>query len=75
MLWKFYLGYNSLHGEHLLVPEYSLRFQHKGTCSGAASGRHMPQPLATDDLKRLRGQLIIAERLGAIWARFHTAME
>src|SRR5208282_2879196 len=45
----FYLEYNSLYGEHLLVPEYSLRFQHKGTCSGreSTSGIRCPRSYRT----------------------------
>ena len=34
-----FLAYDtiSFHGKHFLVPEHSLRFQHKGTCLGPES--------------------------------------
>jgi len=34
-----FLAYDtiSFHGKHFLVPEHSLRFQHKGTCLGPGS--------------------------------------
>src|SRR5271166_4657570 len=37
MLYDSGLRYNSFHGKHFLVPEHSLRFQHKGTCLGPQS--------------------------------------
>jgi hypothetical protein len=30
-------AFESLHGQHFLVPGHSLRFQHKGTCFGTGS--------------------------------------
>src|SRR5271157_3313211 len=42
MLYDSGLRYNSFHGKHFLVPEHSLRFQHKGTCLGLAGSGNGP---------------------------------